>query len=93
MSKESKHLKAGCPLPIALIAQKRKQFTREARFVFSGLHMDGVIPCKLIRETVTQRTTLYMNKFRNQTTLPEHLEIDCPSDINFLITPPPPVSD
>ena len=63
----SKHNKRECPLTIEQIAKQRATYLNEARRIF--YYLDH----KLKSEIVTERTILFMNKFRNQETLDQHL--------------------
>ena len=65
----SKHLEKGCPLTIEMISKQRATYLNEARNIFPYLDH------KLKSDIVTERTILYMDKFRNQETLDQHIEV------------------
>lgn len=61
----SKHLKKGCNLPIEMIAKQRQTYLNEVRNIFWRLDK------KDKQAIVTERTILYMDNYRDQTTLHE----------------------
>lgn len=67
--KMSKHLKKECPLTIEMIAKQRATYLNEARRIF--YYLDH----KLKSDIVTERTILFIDKFRNQDILDQHVEV------------------
>lgn len=59
----SKHLTKDCPLTIEVIAKKRRYYKEWANTLF------GDLPLPYRKKVVTERVILYMDEFRNQTTL------------------------